>query len=461
MTTVIKGQFPNETERQRILTLQKFAHLYENEQNVVFQLHEVIRAKYKNLSNIIYISHAIPSKVSDFYGDFVQGDAQLLKIDFVEGSDEDRETLQDIVKTNNLIESIYDYAVNQSEFGFEVLLGSVKDGKFVIQSVGKDQYFPQRDGSVIFATYIRDPQSTLPIKQRDLYLYTQHYRVENGSVIIERQAWKCDMEGKADTPVDFTRVGLDATIQQSEKIEGLDVLPIVQIDNGRKTKWGFGKSDYQDIMPNLQELNERTTHVATQLLANMDAILEIPKLSTNRDKAGNFVKIDTLELTDKDIRSKYVTNDNPLIEETYKHLDRQLHFMSWVTGVPMNEMMESSQPERVETMRIRMFNAIRRTDTKRSKLTKGLIDLITIGFKMLGKELKSEIYITYSDVIPSDPQILAQTEETKVTAGLSSRRSAMKRLENYTDEEADAELELIKKEDIQSGAVNPNNAPTI
>ena len=37
------------------------------------------------------------------------------------------------------------------------MLGRVKEGKFYIDQVPNDQYFPQRDGSVIFATYFKDP----------------------------------------------------------------------------------------------------------------------------------------------------------------------------------------------------------------------------------------------------------------------------------------------------------------
>ena len=457
----IKGAFPKKIEKVRMTTLQKFSQLYENEQQQVFDLHEIIKKKYANVADILYIAHAIPAKISDFYGDFVQGDVSRLIIDTTGDTQEEKDVLTDIIEDNDLKEAIYDYAVNQSQFGFEVLLGYVKEKKFYIQSVGKDQYFPQKDGSVIFATYVRDPeQQDLAEKNRALLLYTQHYRVEGESVIIERKAWTTDTEGKAADEIDLARVGVEA--EKEEKIEGLDELPIVQIDNGRKTKWGFGKSDYNDIMPNLQELNERTTHISTQFIANLDALLELAKLEGTKDEDGNWKKIDTLELPDKETpRAKYVTLDNPLIEEIFKHLDRQLHFISWVTSVPMFELLDSAQPERVEAMRIKMFNAIRRTDTKRAKLSKGVIKILKIGYKMLDKKLENDIYIDYSDVLPTDDLVESQIEESKVNAGLSSRRSAMKRLENYSDEEADAELEIIRNEDIQSGAVNPNNAPQV
>jgi hypothetical protein len=194
----------------------------------------------------------------------------------------------------------------------------------------------------------------------------------------------------------------------------------------------------------------------------MDAILEIPAIEGSKESDGKFKKIDTIELTDKDTpRSKFVALDNPLINETFTHLDRQMHFISWVTGVPIWELMASGQPERVEGMRIKMFNAIRKTDTKRGKIKRGLTDIIEIGYQMLGKEIDGELVIDFSDVLPTDPMQEATTEQTKVDAGLSSRKSAMKRLESYTDEEAQNEMEEIRRESIESGAVDPQDAPQI
>ena len=62
-------------------------------------------------------------------------------------------------------------------------------------------------------------------------------------------------------------------------------------------------------------------------------------------------------------------------------------------------------------------------------------------------------------MIPTDDQTEVDVESAKINNGLSSRRSAMKRIDNFTDEEVDAEIELIKTENISSGVVNPNNPP--
>lgn len=459
MPVPIKGMFPNDLEMERIKTFRKYEQLYNNDQYPVFDLHDIIKKQYKDKADILYLAHAVPAKIADFYGDFVQGDSERLQIETSE--EKEKETLEKIKEANDLVEEVYNYGLNQSQYGNEFLLGYIKDSEFKIQSFGKDQYFPQRDGSAILATYIRDPLTTEPIiGKRQLFLYTQTYYVDNGSVVIERQIWETDVEGRASEETSFERVAMN--VEPREVIQGLDELPIVKITNGRELSNGFGKSDYADIMPQLQEINERSTHVATQLLKNLDHILEVPKVDGTKDENGEWRNIDTLEIPNKDTpRSQYISPESNMLEYAFKHIDRQLHIISWVTGVPMFELTSIGQPERVESMRIKMFNAIRKTETKRSQVSKGLRNIIRIGFKMLKKEAPQGLYIDYSDVIPTDPLKEVQVESEKVTAGISSRKSALKRLENLDDDEADAELKQINEENIRNGAVNPNDAPQI
>ena len=75
--------------------------------------------------------------------------------------------------------------------------------------------------------------------------------------------------------------------------------------------------------------------------------------------------------------------------------------------------------------------------------------------------MTGDIMFEFSDVLPQDEKIETEIEAEKVRSGLSSKRSSMKRLENYDEEELDAEEEQIKKEMTESGAVDPNDAPTL
>jgi len=456
---IIKNNFPNNIERKRIQTLRKYEKLHDNDQESVLLLHDLIKRQFSKQTDIIYLSHAIPSRISEFYSDFVQGDTYRMSINVINGEAEE-EIVKDIIETNDIVEKIGDYAYNQSEYGYEVLLGYIDDkGKFRIQIVPKEQYFPQSDGSVIFATYIFDPtDSNTAMAERAKLLYTQHYYMDGEDVKIERRLWEINDEGRAETQVELERAGIIA--EPLETIGNLGRLPIQQIDNGRQTSWGFGKSDYADIMPQLQEVNERRTHISTQLLKNLDAKMQLPAIDSLKTDDGKIKQFEYLMVEKEDKDAKFILNDNPLIDDTEKHVENQLKFISWVTAIPMFELLKSAMPERVESLRIQLFGAVRKTQRKRAKLSKGVKEMIKIGYKMLeNKELEKDIEIKFSDVIPTDEQTEVDVESAKINNGLSSRRSAMKRLDNFTEEELDAELELIKEESIASGVVNPNNPP--
>ena len=456
---IISGKFPNNIERERITTLRKYEKLNENESQSVLGLHEIIKKQYKNVADLVYLAHAVPYRISEFYGDFVQGDSDKMVIEAAGEKEEDNNFINEIVERNDIKEKIYDWADDQSEFGFFVLLGRVDDkDKYIIESVPQDQYFPQADGSVIFATYKRDPADHTGHR---LLCFTQNYQIENETVLIEREAWTTNEQGIISDKYDFEAMLkiLGEKYKETEILE-LDDLPIRQIDNGKRSKYGFGKSDYANVMPQLAEINERSTHISTVLLKNLDAKMVMSK--DNVDKEGKVIQREVFVVDGKEeVKPEFIVNNNSMIEETREHIISEMKFISWITAVPMFEILKSSMPDRVESLRIQLFQAVRKTDTKRSKLKKGLSDMLKIGFKMAKKNFEENIIISFSDVLPTDDLQLVQIEETKIRSGTSSRRSSMKRIENYNDDEADEETEQIKTEEAIAGIGTGGEAPTL
>lgn len=456
----IQGSFPNPTELKRIKTLEKYNQLYENEQQKVLPLHDYIKKQFKKDSEVIYLAHALPFHITEFYSDFVQGDDEDLIIENTNEDEAELTIINDIVDDNNIKERIADWASDQSEFGYEVLLVRMEDNKIFIDDIAQDQYFPQKDGSVIFASYIRKSDD---ITKKDFWLYTQTYEMnaDKSGVLITRQLWDTDVYGVASQVIsDLTVAGI--TDEPAEQIEGLKQLPIVQIDNGKRTKWGFGASDYAQIIPQLTEINERASHEAVQLLKNLDAKLQLPSGSDLVDENGKVKAFEAIQVADKDTPDmKYVTNDNPLLTDLREHLIMEAKFIALVTGVPLFELLKSAMPDRVESLRIQLFRALRKTAKKRSKIKQAIKQLMSIAFQLKNTELKSDINVRFGDVLPTDKFEEAQTEEIKIRSGMSSRFSAIKRVEGYDDNRVENELKLIQEENVRTGAVNPQNAPQI
>lgn len=456
---ILPGLFPNKEELARVNTLKKYQDLYDLKHLDVFGVHSIIKNQYKKESDLVYLAHSIPSRISEFYGEFVQGDTARMVID--SSIDTLKEYVKKTVYENDLKEMIFDIACDQSEFGYAVLYGfKDSDGVFKIQLIGQDQYFPQADGSVILATYKRNPKD---ITQIQWILYTQTLWLEGEDVHIKREAWSTDEKGVAIQAYSFDALRAilnDPNLKEEEILQGVGDLPIKQIDNGKRNRWGFGKSDYADILSQLSEINERASHISCALLKNLDSKLVIPR--TALDEKGQLRYAETYVLDSKDDpKPEYISNSNPFFGEARAHIESETKWISWITAVPMFELLKSSMPERVESLRIQLFAATRKTTTKRAKLRRALNDLLRIGARMNGLEVTDDFIINFSDVLPVDEYVMAQTEQLKVQTGLSSKRASMKRIENYNDEQADAELALIDEESKISGLGEPSNAPII
>lgn len=434
--------FPSREELARVSIIRKYYHLYEGNFESALTISDTLKKQFSINDDVIYIGHSIPARISEFYGDFVQGKADQMFFTLEDPAQQ--EALEEIVEKNNLPEQVYDFAVEQSAYGYCPLLVYVENDLPVIESIPVDQYFPQKDGSVILATYKKDPEDS---EGKGLLLYVQHYKQDKRGAYVERGAYKTDDSGKAVSAYPIQKMASILGVSEIKTFEALNVsrIPIVVITNNRGE---FGESDYAKISPQVAEINEKASHISIQLLKNLDAKMQVPADMIGED--GTIPNFEAVGVSKDDAEPKYIVNSNPLIAETREHIIFELKFVSFMTGVPMFQLLKGGMPEKVESMRMQMFDAIRKTETKRSKIKKALQEALVLGFEMLGIEAdKPEI--VFSDVLPVDGNAMVAREADKVMAGISSKVSAMMRLENYTESEAKEELRRIASEGITLG----------
>ena len=437
-------KFPTLAEKEKVIALKKYSQLYRGNHYETLKLHNMIKKQFKNEKDIVYLTHNFPAYISDFYGDFVAGDTDKMIIRGDSGNTQVDDFVDEVVYENDLKEKLADIGTEQSEFGFVPLLGWVdKDQVFRISMVAQDQYFPQSDGSVVFTSY-KDIYDSF--NQKSTYCLTQHYRLEGNDCVIERQAWECDQTGTLAKPYDYEnmlillgRIGLPPT----ERLIGLGDLPIRVVENTS------AKSDYYDIMAQLSEINERRTHIATQLLKNLDSKLILP---ASMIEDGKVKPYEAYAMGSKeDVKPEYLANANALLAEADVHINSQIKVISTISSVPMWELTKDAMPDTATSLRIQLFATTRKTARKRAKLKRALNDMFRIGFQMCSIDYADDIEIKFSDVLPVDELTQANTESAKITSGISSRRSAIMRIENIDEEEAQAELDQIKQEDQIAG----------
>lgn len=442
----LKGKFPSISELEKIATISNYLKLYENDQYPVLGVHEIIKNNYKDKNSLVYQSHGIPERITEFFADLVAGDSD--KLSFVAGSDDLQKIVDEVVMENDLSERIYDFATSQSIGGVCWLYLWRKDDKtFQITELPADQVFPQGDGSIIVATYKKDPADK---DTKQPLCLIQRYSMQGDDCIIERSAWKCDEKGVLmemyDLKLMATILGRDL-IEETTTIQSIGDLPIKEIKNGRKG------SDYSGIIPQLSEINERVTQNSTQFLKNLDAKMLLP--SEIADENNEVQPFDYILMESKDSpEPKYITNTNPLLSDAREHIMFQIKVIEAVTGVPFWALTKGSAPEKVQSLIIQLNQALRKTERKRSKIRRALQDIFRMIFVLSGKKAE-DVIIKFNSSLPTDAVELTDIETSKVTAGLSSRISSIMRLEGYTEEEAKQELARIKEDDIATGMTNP------
>jgi len=458
-------QFPKDTEEQRVSTLDKYNDLYENRQKNALPLHKRLKKHFSNPADIIYLSHAIPAMISDTYGDFVQGDVEQMTIEGAEDGNQD--FVDDIATRNKLKERVYNFAVCQSEFGFTVLHvhADNEDEEVMIDKIGEDQYFPQPDGSVVIATYKRHEEWRQDSPQ--FYVLLEHFTETGKNVDVKRYIGETGPDGKMTELHNFdsSKVLFNESLKEEDTLD-IDELPFIRINNGPIRSHGFAKSDYNDIIPQLAEINERASHVSIQLLKNLDSKLILPDTQAFKDEEGN-VKTDigdTLLLPENGKDPSYLANGNTLLQDVRDHIMYNLKIISGVTGVPFMEILRDSMPDRVEAIRTKHFRTQMKTRTKQSQIANGIRDAIRIAAKLddQGDDIANAgVTISFSSILPEDETSIVEREQMKVSAGLSSRLSAIKRIGNLNDEQAEQELGRIREEERIEGVSDTTNPPQV
>jgi hypothetical protein len=448
-----KNDFPNINELAQIQRVRNLGKLYDGQQQDVLGLHSKISSQFKNEGDIPYIPFPFPARIADFYGDYIQGDPE--KLQFIATEESGQERLDEVIKANNFESEVQNLGTRQSTYGYTVLSTYIEENNIRFQVISNDQYLPQPDGSIILVTYFK--------VEDEMYMLTRHYQYSDGGIVyIDRELFSA----KGDGTVKEKMAGLDIAnkyfgrIFEEQENLGTNIIPIVQINNQSPNNHDYPKSDFDDITPQLAEINERSTHIATQLLKNLDARIAVPDVPGIRDDDGNEKSWDTLFMKDDSKYPKYILNDNPLIPEAREYMMLQIKVISDSTGVPMFQLVkDGAMPDTVYGMKVKHWDADRKARTKRQNIADGVDRIVKAGFALKGEDFKGDVRMNFSSILPTNDTELVKKESTKVGAGLSSKVSAIMRIENMTEGEAEDEVNRIKDENRIAGVSDTNNPP--
>jgi hypothetical protein len=406
--------------------------------------------------------------------DFLFGEPFEVVVDD-EGREDVQDAIDDICKRNKIQDkgessSLLLQAVGHAHFK---LYGEKSEKKTLarIQEVPFSYYYPNfagvADGEE--SENIRLAVNLTKVDEGGVtrkYIYVEDYFMRQGKAVIEYALYQ-DKGGQIGDPVSLAEFDLvtkngkpvlvnNEETKRYEEVTSLDELPIVSIHLRRTVMERHGQSIYKRIMPLLEEINDRLTQISLQFLKHLNAKLQLPESAVVRDpKTGEIKRVDLEVILAKadDAEAKYIINENPLIEDAFKHLDRLIRECAKLTHTPDSFLLEDEKGgvEKAESLKVRMMMFFKRIRNYQRKYDEAIKKLIRIALKIEGvKDAETvPLKIIFDKGIPKDWEHDVEVWGSAFERGLASRQTAVSRFQGLDDEETEEEIKRIEEEEAE------------
>lgn len=444
----------------------------------VFRLKEFFSNDEKK-AEILAKALNIAPLIADAGTDFLFGGPFSVEVDDERDDKEELDKrIADILERNNLQERFEESSTLFQGIGhthFKIYgRGQGSKTQAIIEEIPYSYWYPNWSG-VALGAETNNPRLVVHLTNVDeegkqtKYIYIEDYFFENEKVVIEYALYEEKAGAKISDPVDlkdkFPEL-LPKNAKQHEQTKRyrettkLTEMPIVSIQDKKTVLDRYGQSIYKRIMPLLEEINDRLTQVSIQFLKHLNAKLQLPESAIVRDQRTGEVKNIDLEVIlaqQGDPEAKYITNDNPLIEDAFKHMDRLIRQCAKLTQTPDTFLLEDEKGgvEKAEALKVRLMSFLKRVARYQRKYEEALRKLIRRALTIEGVEKANELplKITFDLGLPKDWQYDVDVWSAAMDAGLASRETAIRSFQDIDGPELEEEMKKIdaeEKERMQS-----------
>lgn len=243
--------------------------------------------------------------------------------------------------------------------------------------------------------------------------------------------------------------------EERTKITGLDDFAIIHIPNITTSRQLFGADDYGDIDTIVSELEIRFDQIAKVLDKHTDPTMQGPASALVDDgmghkifPAGNYIS--NMDEYGNTSNVSYLTWDAQM-SANFQMIDKlidQLYTQSEMGAAIFGDVAnKSGSIPSGSALRRMMISPLAKVARVREKLDPALKKAIKMAAQLDGDKI-DDISITWQDGLPDDPKESAEIMQIR-TGGKAtiSQYSAIKQMDNRTDKDTDAELELIRQDD--------------
>ena len=237
---------------------------------------------------------------------------------------------------------------------------------------------------------------------------------------------------------------LETRVEQT----GVDAPLVVHVANLATSDRIYGLDDYDDLTSIVQELEVRFAQVARVLDKHADPKMFGPDVTRKDPETGILMADlgDYVPLEKEEVAPGYIVWDAQT-EASFRQVEmlmEQFYMLSETSPAAFGNL-KAGLAESGSALRRLMMAPLAKVNRVRMGFDAGLREVLRLA-ALLDSGRAVEPVIGWADGLPDDESEEIRNEATAVASEVTSRRSSMKRLWGYTDEQADEELRRIRAE---------------
>jgi len=442
-------KFPPEEENDRFEMYEKNRLLYENEHDSVFwgsRTTILQGSSYQREFNLNLFK--IASRV---FADLLFGEEPKIKLPENHPA---TDFLSSFVLQTHFQEKMYSVAIDVHRYGTGIAKVYMENGNVYVEAIPPTGWIPVfNDGRpkqvaehILFSEVngVLTTEEHLPGAVR-----VQHFSVRNG--IIEE------------------------LLDSEEKATGVNDFLVVDFQNSLVSDRYIGYDEYRDIETIVDGLETRFIQRAKILDSHSNPAMQGPDYLIKRDPITGKAYVDVgggkyFPRSGDDPEVKYITWDGKLeaVQKEIDDLERMFYIISGVSpallGIIKPGLAESgSALKRLLIHTLAKVNSYKKIfDVKMKQVISIASELaVANGVEGAKKIDITDVVIDWQDGIPNDYTQQVQDESLAVSAGLTSKRSAMKRLYGLDGKALDAEEKQIHQEEQIERIITTAEAPSL
>ena len=435
------AQWPPKGETDRLKRYRDNKQLFEGKHEAVFQ--EVWARLFRpDLRMSVEMCLNWPKRLSTLWADLLLGETPTLT-DAAGGAG--TAYLGDLATRLVLWNTAYRAAIDASRYGDAVLKARRRaDGKVRLSVIPPGCWFPvvsPEDAAEITHHVLAWPVGDVEARTMRLMVEIHSagivefrtYAMPNWPVTLHQPGSVCSLGRILETRVEQT--GVDAPL-------------VVHVANLATSDRIYGLDDYDDLTSIVQELEVRFAQVARVLDRHADPKMFGPDV-TRRDPETGVLVADIGDYIPREPGEEppgYIVWDAQT-EASFRQVEmlmEQFYMLSETSPAAFGNL-KAGLAESGSALRRLMMAPLAKVNRVRMGFDAGLREVLRLA-ALLDSGRAVEPVIGWADGLPDDESEEIRNEATAVASEVTSRRSSMKRLWGYTDEQADEELRRIRAE---------------